>query len=201
MAIRIQHRVLLVEDDAQTRSMCATVLSLNNYTVFEAGDGAEALPLLRKGRPHVLISDLEMPRMDGYALLRLVAGSFPETGVIVLSGTFEQSRGTRGPVIADAFFAKGAYSPEELLQTVAHLASRYPVRVTTKPSRLSLAWVPQESPHSLWTACMECMTCFPVAKSPVKPGAGIHRVRCLSCSAEVKFLLEETALQRLAIAA
>jgi CheY-like chemotaxis protein len=201
MAIRIQHRVLIVEDHAQTRNVFATLLRMNNYTVFEAGDGAEAFPILKTGRPHVLISDLHMPRMDGYVLLRLVAGSFPEIGVIVLSGTFEQCRGTSGPIVADAFFAKGACSTRALLHSVADLARRFPLRRAARSGALSLAWVPQESPHSLWTACTECMASFSLDARPVRLDAGVHRTHCPSCSAQVKFLLEETALRRLAFSA
>jgi CheY-like chemotaxis protein len=201
VAIQVQHRVLVVEDDPATRHITTTVLALNNYEVFSANNGVEALPILKQKRPRVMVCDLQMPRMDGYVLLRLVARFFPEVGVIVVGGAFQPLRGTLGALLADAFFAKGEYSAEDLVDCVAALAARFPLRPSSKPSGLSLAWVPQEDAHSLWVACRNCLRCFSLVRPPAQFRVGIQRVYCPSCSAQVKFLLEESAMQRLAVAA
>ena len=200
MALQVQQRVLVVEDDPAARRVTTTVLGLSNYEVVWAGNGIEALPILGQKKPHVLICDLQMPRMNGYVLLRLVERFFPAIGVIVVSGAFEPSRGNVEPLLADAFFTKGEYSAEDLLDSVAALAARFPLR-PSKPSPLSLAWVPQEDAHSLWIPCRDCLECFSIVGLPANFRVGIHRVRCPSCSAQVKFLLEESVLHRLAVAA
>ena len=60
------HRILLVEDDVEVRAMTATVLREEGYAVEEAGDGSEALRLLRAaGPPCLILLDMLMPRKDG----------------------------------------------------------------------------------------------------------------------------------------
>jgi len=65
-------RILLVDDDEIFRSVATMALEDAGYTVFEAADAFEALDLLRKIRPDAIISDLNMPLMDGRALCRRV---------------------------------------------------------------------------------------------------------------------------------
>ena len=70
----MQNRILLVDDDEMFRTVAAMALEDAGYLVFEAADGFEALDLLRKIRPDAIISDLNMPLMDGRALCRRVRG-------------------------------------------------------------------------------------------------------------------------------
>ena len=60
----------------------------------EAADGEMALPLIRKARPDVLITDIKMPFMDGLSLSRIVSKEFPEMKIIIISGydDFEYAR-------------------------------------------------------------------------------------------------------------
>ena len=79
--------VLLVEDHADTRFMFAEFLRAD-FTVFEAGDGVGALEVMAQTRPDVVVTDLALPRMDGFELLaRIRADSrFRDVPVIALSG-------------------------------------------------------------------------------------------------------------------
>jgi CheY-like chemotaxis protein len=62
--------LLVVEDHADSRAILRQLLSALGATVDEAGDGREALALLAapRRRPHLILCDLRMPRMDGFAL-------------------------------------------------------------------------------------------------------------------------------------
>lgn len=60
-------KVLLVEDDPDIRAIVADVLSAEGYVVFEARDGLEGLQLARERHTDVILLDLMMPRMDGWA--------------------------------------------------------------------------------------------------------------------------------------
>ncbi|MBX3080934.1 MAG: hybrid sensor histidine kinase/response regulator [Anaerolineae bacterium] len=73
--------VLLVEDDRDLRQGTELVLKLENFTVIAAADGQEALDLLRSGTAHpdIIVSDIKMPRMDGYSLLDNVR-QMPDVG-------------------------------------------------------------------------------------------------------------------------
>src|SRR5258705_11333638 len=62
--------ILIAEDEAMLRIIAVELLQDSGFQVFEAGDGVEALELL-KANPQIalLVSDVKMPRMDGYALV------------------------------------------------------------------------------------------------------------------------------------
>lgn len=65
-------RVLVVDDDAGIRAVTRSVLESAGFTVTEAARGEEALPLLRRDPPDLLLLDVNMPGMDGWEALRLI---------------------------------------------------------------------------------------------------------------------------------
>jgi signal transduction histidine kinase len=67
-------RVLLVEDDAEVRTVLAAALELNGANVTTAASGAEAVERLSRDHPDVLVSDITMPEDDGYARIRRIRG-------------------------------------------------------------------------------------------------------------------------------
>lgn len=90
-------KVFLVEDEAIIREGLRDNIpwQQQGYTfVGEAADGEQALPMLRKLKPDVLITDIKMPFMDGLALSKLVARELPGTKIIIISGydEFEYAR-------------------------------------------------------------------------------------------------------------
>ncbi|RJR16051.1 MAG: response regulator [Nitrospiraceae bacterium] len=64
-------KILIVDDNADSRIILRKTLESDGYTVMTASDGAEALRLARDGPPDMIISDILMPGMDGYQLCRL----------------------------------------------------------------------------------------------------------------------------------
>lgn len=79
--------ILLVDDIREFRALLKVVLS-GNYEVVTAEDGEEALELMKEGlSPDVIVTDLVMPRMDGYQLISKVKDSDPhkKIPIIVLS--------------------------------------------------------------------------------------------------------------------
>lgn len=65
-------RVLLVDDNAAVRDVITLLLERYGAMVTAAPGAGEALEILERERPHVLITDIEMPGEDGYALIRKV---------------------------------------------------------------------------------------------------------------------------------
>jgi DNA-binding response OmpR family regulator len=63
------HRALVVEDDGQLRAVVAEYLRGEGFVVDEAGDGGVALSAAREAPPDVLVLDMQMPAMDGAAVL------------------------------------------------------------------------------------------------------------------------------------
>lgn len=90
-------KVFLAEDESVVREGLRDNIPWEQYGyqfTGEAGDGEMALPLIRKIRPDVLITDIKMPFMDGLALSRIVSQEFPQTKIVIISGydEFEYAR-------------------------------------------------------------------------------------------------------------
>ena len=79
--------ILLAEDEAMLRAIAVEMLEDAGFTVFTAGDGIEALALL-KANPEIslLVSDIKMPRMDGYALAEAGLALKPDLKVLLMTG-------------------------------------------------------------------------------------------------------------------
>ncbi|MBV9912303.1 MAG: response regulator [Sinobacteraceae bacterium] len=73
-------RVLVVDDDASARELVVNMLQGYGAEASTAADGQSALARLFEERPHVLIADLGMPGMDGYALIEQVRALDPDLG-------------------------------------------------------------------------------------------------------------------------
>jgi CheY-like chemotaxis protein len=120
------YRLLVVDDEPAIRDVTAAMLTEEGFEVVTAQDGAEALDLLPLFRPHLVITDLRMPRMSGFELLKVLRQRFTRLPVIAVSGA-SPGDGVSPTVIADAFLPKagGGYIAAlrtkvmELLSTVA----------------------------------------------------------------------------------
>jgi len=79
-------RILVVDDDALNRMVVGLVLERARYTTAYAADGEEALSILL-GQPfNAVITDVDMPRMDGLELLRYIHDRLPGLPAIVVTG-------------------------------------------------------------------------------------------------------------------
>jgi two-component system NtrC family response regulator len=91
--VKLDAAILVVDDDASQRAQLAGFLRDLGADVGEAGDGREALDLLPRIGPDVVITDLRMRGMDGHGLLREIREVNPEIGVIIVTayGTVEDA--------------------------------------------------------------------------------------------------------------
>ena len=85
-------KILVAEDDAEARELLLLLLEGGEYSLLEAADGMEALDLLRAEQPDLLITDIVMPRMDGYELVRRLRedDSTAHTSVIFCSASYHE---------------------------------------------------------------------------------------------------------------
>jgi CheY-like chemotaxis protein len=79
--------VLIIEDDAATRTGLATLLEEDGWTPLQAGNGQEALQRLRVFRPDLILLDMLMPVMDGWQFLREVRRTVPDFAAPIILTT------------------------------------------------------------------------------------------------------------------
>jgi UDP-3-O-acyl N-acetylglucosamine deacetylase len=84
--IRSGDTILVVDDEAGIRHSVRGVLADEGFRVLEAEDGRDALQLIDRERPRLVILDIWMPEMDGIELLRHIRDAHPAMPVIVISG-------------------------------------------------------------------------------------------------------------------
>ncbi|HZT31341.1 MAG TPA: PAS domain S-box protein [Bryobacteraceae bacterium] len=114
-------RVLVVDDSGENRYLLSCLLKGHGYAVEEAGNGAEALIRARQNPPDLTISDLLMPEVDGYTLLRYWRSDerLKRIPFIVYTATYTAARDVRLALAlgADAFLIKPS-EPDELMAAI-----------------------------------------------------------------------------------
>ena len=83
--MRIQTNILLVEDDANLSAVLADYLHSKDYIVEKSNNGAEAWDLIQIKHYDLVISDIMMPKMNGYELLKLIRQRYDKLPVVMLS--------------------------------------------------------------------------------------------------------------------
>ncbi len=78
--------VLVTEDEPLVRMIAVETLRDAGYTVLEAGDGAEALDILAAAGVDLLITDIQMPRMNGYQLAEAAIARWPNLKILMVTG-------------------------------------------------------------------------------------------------------------------
>jgi DNA-binding NtrC family response regulator len=80
------HRILVVDDQESMRTLLKDMLEVIGYEVTLAEGGEEALSLVKSSSFDLVLSDLNMPGMDGSALLRAIKSSLPQLPVVIITG-------------------------------------------------------------------------------------------------------------------
>ena len=136
-------RILVVDDDASIREVSAAMLTDEGYQVLTAEDGMQALEALPQFSPNLVITDLRMPRMSGFELLKILRERFPLLPVIAVSGEFRGEEIPSG-VIADAFVPKGSSYMTTLETKITELLSP----ISSEPGRTPESGIPHNEAHA-----------------------------------------------------
>ena len=77
--------ILVVDDEEILRDLLVKILTREGYRVDTAFDGEKALVLLRENRYDLIISDIKMPKLNGFELLKIIKQKYPDLGVIMMT--------------------------------------------------------------------------------------------------------------------
>lgn len=116
--------VLLVEDSITSRTLLKNILTSAGYSVTAAVDGQEGWDLLSNGRFDMVVSDVEMPRMNGFELTEAIRSNpaISEIPVVLVTSLDSQRDRERGiEVGADAYIVKSAFDQGALLEVMRRL--------------------------------------------------------------------------------
>jgi CheY-like chemotaxis protein len=118
--------VLVVDDQPDARDLIRRVLEDSGATVVTAGSGDDALQLIAAQKPDVLVSDIGMPEMDGFELLRRirglgVEGRIPAIALTAFARSEDRTRALRAGFLVHV---SKPVDPAELVATVASVAGR-----------------------------------------------------------------------------
>ena len=86
-------RVLVVDDEPDAVELLQEFLASKGYDVITAGEGEEALRKVKAERPHLILLDVRMPKMNGLEVLRQVRQIDKEVGVIMVTAVNEEETG------------------------------------------------------------------------------------------------------------
>ncbi|MEK9826446.1 MAG: response regulator, partial [Methylotenera sp.] len=116
--------VLVVDDSLTMRKVLSRVLEREDYEVITANDGVDAIQVLQEVTPDIILTDIEMPRMDGFELSRYVRDN-PATAtiplVVISSRTADKHRNVAKEIGVDAFLGKPVQDEELVAQVNALL--------------------------------------------------------------------------------
>src|SRR5690606_38534455 len=117
--------ILIVDDSASVRQVVAMTLRGEGYDVIEAQDGQDALSKLTGQRVHLIVSDVNMPVMNGIELLKAVKAhaTYKFTPVIMLTTESSDSMKEEGRAAGAKAWMVKPFKPEQILAAVAKLVA------------------------------------------------------------------------------
>lgn len=116
--------VLVVDDSITVRRVTQRLLLREGYRVALAADGLQALERLQEERPTVVLSDIEMPRMDGFDLARNIRadGALRDLPIIMITSRIAEKHREHAMELGVNHYLGKPYSDEELLSLIRHYA-------------------------------------------------------------------------------
>ena len=115
--------ILIVDDSSSLRTVVRLALVRAGYEVLEAGDGIEGLEQLEKGRVNLIVSDVNMPRMDGISFVRKLKENTRHkfTPVIMLTTEGQDAKKAEGRAAGAKAWIVKPFNPPQLLDAVSKL--------------------------------------------------------------------------------
>lgn len=114
-------RILTVDDSKTMRDMVAYTLKSAGFEVVEAEDGVHALSVLEKTPVDLVITDINMPNMDGVTLVKRLRalGNFRSTPILILTTEGSDEKKAQGRAAGATGWIVKPFAPDKLLQVVS----------------------------------------------------------------------------------
>lgn len=123
----VKRKILIVDDDNFLLDMYALKFSQNNFAVYTASNGVQALEKLKEGlQPEVILSDIMMPEMDGFEMLEKINAEKLAVNAVklVLSNKNQQADIDRGNALGVVgYIVKASSTPMEVITQVQDILS------------------------------------------------------------------------------
>ncbi|AHG42710.1 chemotaxis protein CheY [Pseudomonas syringae CC1557] len=115
--------VLVVDDSSSVRQVVGIALKSAGYDVIEASDGKDALSKLTGQKVHLIISDVNMPNMDGITFVKEVKklASYKFTPIIMLTTESQESKKAEGQAAGAKAWVVKPFQPAQMLAAVSKL--------------------------------------------------------------------------------
>ncbi|EOQ90537.1 response regulator receiver domain protein [Leptospira yanagawae serovar Saopaulo str. Sao Paulo = ATCC 700523] len=119
----MNRKILIIDDSAVFRKIISVHLKNANFDLMEAGDGLEGLKQLETSPVDLIVSDMNMPNMDGISFIKKVKenAKFKFTPIIMLTTESQPEKKQQGMDAGAKAWLTKPFSPEELLDTIAKL--------------------------------------------------------------------------------
>jgi len=129
--------VLIVEDDSKTASLISLYLKREGYETEVAFDGVEALRLVRRKNPVVVILDLMLPRLDGWEVCRRIR-EFSDVPILMLTARGEEFDRVLGLTIGADDYVVKPFSPRELVARIKTVLRRTSITTRERGDKLKV---------------------------------------------------------------
>lgn len=117
-------RILVVDDDKNTRRYIEAVLKAENYTVFTATNGEEALELMDKEHIDLVVLDIMMPKMDGYEFTKALRDSNNNLPILMVSAKQLPKDKRKGFLVGTDDYMTKPFDAEEMILRIKALLRR-----------------------------------------------------------------------------
>lgn len=117
-------QILVVDDEAAIRDLISDVLNIAGYQVITSGDGLDALNQIRNNNFDLILLDVNLPKVDGFAILEKVRESAQTQPIIMLSARVDKDDVTHGLRLGADDYVRKPFSVEELVLRIENRLKR-----------------------------------------------------------------------------
>lgn len=121
---KFKSKILLIEDDKMLADMYITKFSKEGLKVVRAEDGAKGLEIAKREKPDMILLDIIMPKLDGFAVLKELKKdpNMGNTHILLLTNLGQSEDVDKGKELgADDYFIKANHTPAEIVEKVKYL--------------------------------------------------------------------------------